>query len=126
MKNRERNLNYIGIHSSEERRIQEDESSSDEDDEKRVYPISTRKQKYGNAGTNIRRNRTDDFQQRKIDKLAEDDKRRLNSESRRKLELLDEESEDEVMTDIGNKRLDGIKKALEAKRKKISVKDAEE
>ena len=50
-KNRERNLNYIGIHSSEGRRIWEDESSSDEDDEKRVYPISTRKQKYENAGT---------------------------------------------------------------------------
>ena len=58
-----------------------------------------------------------------MDKLAEDDKRRLNSESRRELELLDEESEDEVMTDMGNKRLDGIKKALEAKR---SVKDVEE
>src|SRR5437764_894091 len=117
-KNRERNLNYIGIHSSEGRRIREDESSSDEDDEKRVYPISTRKQKYGNADTNIRRNRTNDFQRRKMDKLAEDDKRRLNSESRRELELLDGESEDEVMTDIGNKRLDGIKKVLEAKRKK--------
>ena len=61
VKNRERNLNYIGIHSSEGRRIQEDEFSSDEDDEKRVYPISTRSQKYGNAGTNIRKNKTNDF-----------------------------------------------------------------
>src|SRR5256884_2538051 len=121
-KNRERNLNYIGIHSSEGRRIREDESSSDEDDEKRVYPISTRRQKYGNADTNIRRNRTNDFQRQKMDKLAENDKRRLNSESRRELELLDEESEDEVMTDMGNKRLDGIKKALEAKRKKNKCK----
>src|SRR5437762_3383050 len=34
-KNRERNLNYIGIHSSEGRRIQEDESSSDENNGKR-------------------------------------------------------------------------------------------
>src|SRR5438045_742810 len=57
-----------------------------------------------------------------MDKLAENDKRRLNSESRRELELLDEESEDEVMTDMGNKRLDGIKKALEAKRKKNKCK----
>src|SRR5436190_6595930 len=122
VKNRERNLNYIGIHSSEGRRIQEDEFSSDEDDEKRVLPISTRSQKYGNAGTNIRKNRTNDFQRRKMDKLAENDKRRLNSESRRELELLDEESEDEVMTDMGNKRLDGIKKALEAKRKKNKCK----
>src|SRR2546423_1189232 len=120
-KNRERNLNYIGIHSSEGRRIRKDESSSDEDDEKRVYPISTRSQKYGNAGTNIRRNRTNDFQRRKMDKIAENDKR-LNSESRRELKLLDEESEDEVMTDIRNKRLDGIKKALEAKRKKNKCK----
>ena len=61
-----------------------------------------------------------------MDKLAENDKRRLNSESRRELELLDEESEDEVMTDMGNKRLDGIKKALKAKGRKTSVKDAEE
>src|SRR5207248_11803915 len=110
VKNRERSLNYIGIHSSEGRRIREDESSSDEDDEKRVLPISTRSQKYRNAGTNIRKNRTNDFQRQKMDKLAEDDKRRLNSESRRELELLDEESEDEVMTNIGNKRLDGSKK----------------
>src|SRR5213082_1806489 len=57
-----------------------------------------------------------------MDKLAENDKRRINSETRRELELLDRESEDEVMTDIGNKRLDGIKKALEAKRKKNKCK----
>src|SRR5436190_24131976 len=88
MKNRERKLNYIGIHSSEGRRIHDDESSSDEDDEKRVYPISTRNQKYGNAGTNIRRNRTDNSQQRKMDKLTENDKRRLNLESGKELELL--------------------------------------
>ena len=105
------------IRSSEGRRIQEDEFSSDEDDEKRVYPISTRSQKYGNAGTNIRRNRTDNLQQQKMNKLAENDKRRLNSESGKELELLDEESEDEVMEDTGNK-LSGIKKALEGKRKK--------
>ena len=35
VKNKERNLNYIGIHSSEGRRIQEDESSSDENNGKR-------------------------------------------------------------------------------------------
>jgi hypothetical protein len=122
MKNRERNLNYIGIHSSEGRRIREDESSSDEDEEKRVYPISTRSQKYGNASTNIRRDRTNNFQQRKMDKLAENDRRRLNSESRKELELRDEESEDEVMTDTGNKRLNGIRKALEGKRKKNKCK----
>src|SRR2546423_15338329 len=78
-KNNERHLNYIGIHSSEGSRILDDEFSSDEDEEKRVYPISTRSQKYENAGTNTRRNKTDNFQQRKIDKLAENDKRRLNS-----------------------------------------------
>src|SRR2546430_527604 len=117
-KNNKRHLNYIGIHSSERSRILDDEFSSDEDEEKRFYPILTRSQKYGNAGTNTRRNKTDNFQQRKMDKLAENDKRRLNSESRRELELLDEESEDEIMTDTGNKRLNGIKKALEAKRKK--------
>jgi len=121
-KSRERSLNYIGIHSSEGRRIREDESSSDEDDEKRVYPISTRSQKYGNASTNIRRDRTNNFQQRKMDKLAENDKRRLNSESRRELELLDEENEDEVMADTGNKKVDAIKKALEGKRKKNKCK----
>ncbi len=48
----------MGIHSSEGSRILDDESSSDEDEEKRVYPISTRSQKYGNAGTNTRRNKT--------------------------------------------------------------------
>src|SRR5437764_14600111 len=61
VKSRERNLNYIGIHSSEGRRIREDEFSSDEDDEKRVYSISTRRQKYENAGTNIRKNRTNNL-----------------------------------------------------------------
>src|SRR2546430_580304 len=121
-KNNKRHLNYIGIHSSERSRILDDEFSSDEDEEKRFYPILTRSQKYGNAGTNTRRNKTDNFQQRKMDKLAENDKRRLNSESRRELELLDEESEDEVMTDTGNKRLNGIKKALEVKRKKNKCK----
>src|SRR5256714_1698814 len=117
-KNNKRHLNYIGIHSSERSRILDDEFSSDEDEEKRFYSILTRNQKYGNAGTNTRRNKTDNFQQRKMDKLVENDKRRLNSESRRELELLDEDSEDEVMTDTGNKRLNGIKRALEAKRKK--------
>src|SRR2546423_7949457 len=57
-----------------------------------------------------------------MNKLAENDKRRLNSESRRKLELLDEDSEDEVMTNTGNKRMDAIKKALEGKRKKNKCK----
>src|SRR3989440_8737 len=121
-KNNKRHLNYIGIHSSERSRILDDESSSDEDEEKRFYPISTRSQKYGNAGTNTRRNKTDNFQQRKMDKLAENDKRRLNSESRRELELLDEDSEDEVMANTGNKRMDAIKKALEGKRKKNKCK----
>src|SRR5256714_12636362 len=111
----------MGIHSSEGSRILDDEFSSDEDEEKRVYPISTRSQKYGNAGTNTRRNKTDNFQQRKIDKLAENDKRRLNSESRKELELLDEDSEDEVMI-TRNKRMDAIKKALEGKRKKNKCK----
>src|SRR5256884_8980266 len=62
-KNNERHLNYIGIHSSEGSRILDDESSSDEDEEKRFYPISTRSQKYENARTNTRRNKTDNFQQ---------------------------------------------------------------
>src|SRR5439155_14419942 len=117
-KNNERHLNYIGIHSSEGSRILDDEFSSDEDEEKRVYSISTRSQKYENAGTNTRRNKTDNFQQRKMNKLAENDKRRLNSESRRELELLDEDSEDEVMANKGNKRINAIIKALEGKRKK--------
>src|SRR3954470_14267523 len=103
MKNNERHLNYIGIHSSEGSRILDEEFSSDEDEEKRFYPISTRSQKYENARTNTRRNKTDNFQQRKIDKLAENDKRRLNSESRRELELLDKDSEDEVMANMGTK-----------------------
>ena len=63
MKNNKRHLNYIGIHSSERSRILDEESSSDEDNEKRFYPILTRSQKYGNASTNIRRNKTDNFQQ---------------------------------------------------------------
>src|SRR2546423_1737263 len=121
MKNDKRHLNYIGIHSSEGSRIFDDEFSSDEDEEKRVYSISTRSQKYGNAGTNTRRNKTDNFQQRKMNKLAENDKRRLNSESRKELELLDEDSEDEVMI-TRNKRMDAIKKALEGKRKKNKCK----
>ena len=62
MKNNERHLNYIGIHSSEGSRILDDESSLDEDEEKRFYPISTRSQKYGNAGTNTTRNKMDNFQ----------------------------------------------------------------
>src|SRR5436309_2115216 len=62
-KNNKRHLNYIGIHSSERSRILDEESSSDEDNEKRFYPILTRSQKYGNASTNIRRNKTDNFQQ---------------------------------------------------------------
>ena len=57
-----------------------------------------------------------------MDKLAENDKRRLNSESRKELELLDEDSEDEVIADIGNKRMNAIKKALEGKRKKNKCK----
>src|SRR3954447_12757584 len=121
-KNNEKRLNYISIHSSEGSRILNDESSSDEDEEKRAYPISTRSQKYGNAGTNTRRNKTDNFQQRKMNKLAENDKRRLNSESRRELELLEEDSEDEVMANAENKRMDAIKKALEGKRKKNKCK----
>src|SRR6266480_5753457 len=77
MKNNKRHLNYIGIHSSERSRILDNEFSSDEDEEKRFYPISTRSQKYENAGTNTRRNKTDNFQQRKMDKLAEKDKRKI-------------------------------------------------
>src|SRR5436305_6861778 len=122
MKNNKRHLNYIGIHSSEGSRILDDEFSSDEDEEKRFYSISTRSQKYGNARTNTKRNKTDNFQQRKIDKLAENDKRRLNSESRRELELLDEDSEDEIMANMGNKRMDAIKKALKGKKKKNKCK----
>src|SRR5256714_1253076 len=71
IKNNKRHLNYIGIHSSKGSRILDDETSSDEDEEKRFYPISTRSQKYENARTNTRRNKTDDFQQRKNNKLAE-------------------------------------------------------
>src|SRR3954454_1935232 len=121
-KNNERHLNYIGIHSSEGSRILNDESSSDEDEEKRAYPISTRSQKYENAGTNTRRNKMDNFQQQKMDKLAENDKRRLNSESKKELALLDENSEDEVMANTENKRMDAIRKALEGKRKKNKCK----
>src|SRR4051794_36645206 len=121
-KNNEKCLNYIGIHSSEGSRILNDESSSEEDEEKRAYPISTRSQKYENARTNTRRNKTDNFQQRKMDKLAENDKRRLNSESRKELTLLDEDSEDEVITNTENKRMDAIRKALEGKRKKNKCK----
>src|SRR3954454_10401199 len=124
-KNNERHLNYIGIHSSEGSRILEDESSSDEDKEKRFYPISTRSQKYENAGTNTRRNKTDNFQQRKMNKLAENDKRSLNSESRKELALLDEDSEDEVITNTENKRMNAIRKALEGKRKKNKCKRCE-
>src|SRR4051795_13471586 len=57
-----------------------------------------------------------------MNKLAENDKRRLNSESRRELELLDEDSENEVMANTGNKRMDAIRKALEGKRKKNKCK----
>src|SRR5436305_12631230 len=57
-----------------------------------------------------------------MNKLAENDKRRLNSESRRELKLLDEDNEDEVMANTGNKRMDAIKKALEGKRKKNKCK----
>src|SRR3954454_12148094 len=60
-----------------------------------------------------------------MDKLAENDKRRLNSEFRKELELLDEDSEDEVMANTGNKRIDAIKKALEGKRKKNKCKRCE-
>src|SRR3954451_20017901 len=121
-KNNKRHLNYIGIHSSEGSRILNNESSSDEDKEKRFYPISTRSQKYENAETNTRRNKMDNFQQWKNNKLAENDKRRLNSESRRELELLDEDSEDEVIANTENKRMNAIKKALEEKRKKNKCK----
>ena len=61
MKNNERHLNYIGIHSNEGSRILDDEFSSDENEEKRFYLISTRSQKYENARTNTRRNKTDNF-----------------------------------------------------------------
>ena len=60
-----------------------------------------------------------------MNKLAENDKRRLNSEFRKELELLDEDSEDEVMANTGNKRMDAIKKALEGKRKKNKCKRCE-
>src|SRR5436305_1060035 len=60
-KNNERHLNYIGIYSSEGSSILDDEFSSDEDEEKRFYPISTRSQKYENAGTNTRRNKMENF-----------------------------------------------------------------
>src|SRR5215211_554069 len=57
-----------------------------------------------------------------MDKLVENDRRRLNSESRKELEQLDEESEDEIMTDTENKKKKAIEKALEAKRKKNKCK----
>src|SRR4051812_14721268 len=57
-----------------------------------------------------------------MDKLAENDKRKLNSESRRELDLLDEDSEDKVMANVKNKRMDVIKKALEGKKKKNKCK----
>src|SRR3954454_17452609 len=122
MKNNKRHLNYIGIHFSKGSRILDDEFSSDKDEEKRFYPISTRNQKYKNAGTNTRRNKTNNFQQQQMDKLAENNKRRLNSEFIRELELLDEDSKDKVMANMGNKRMNAIKKALEGKRKKNKCK----
>src|SRR5215212_8507479 len=57
-----------------------------------------------------------------MDKLTEDDRRRLSSESRKELELLDEESEDEIMTDTEGKKKKAIEKALEAKRRKNKCK----
>src|SRR3954447_23836674 len=49
-----------------------------------------------------------------------------NLESRRELKLLDENSEDEVIANTGNKRMNAIKKALEGKRKKNKCKRCEE
>ena len=120
--NRERRLNYIGTQSSEGSEYYDSETSSDKEDERRLYPVSTRSQKYRNAGTNNRRERTNNFQQRKMDKLVENDRRRLNSESRKELEQLDEESEDEIMTDTEEKKKKAIEKALEAKRRKNKCK----
>src|SRR2546423_10210006 len=60
-----------------------------------------------------------------MNKLAENDKRRLNSKSKRKLELLDEDNEDKVMVNTENKRIEAIKKALEGKRKKNKCKRCE-
>jgi len=120
--NRERHLNYIGTQSSEGSEYYDSETSSDKEDERRLYPVSTRSQKYRNAGTNNRRERTNNFQQRKMDKLVENDRRRLNSESRKELEQLDEESEDEIMTDTEGKKKKAIEKALEAKRRKNKCK----
>ena len=60
-----------------------------------------------------------------MNKLAENDKRRLNSESRKELKLLDEDSKDEVMADTENKSMNAIKKALEGKRKKNKCKRCE-
>src|SRR4051794_6348100 len=60
-KNNNRHLNYIGIHYNEGSRILDNKSSSDEDNEKRFYSISTRSHKYENARTNTRKNKTDNF-----------------------------------------------------------------
>src|SRR5437764_7346970 len=107
-RNNERHLNYLGIDSSEGSEIPtEGESSSDEDNERRFYPVSTRSQeKYRNARTN-RRDKLNNNEYRKIDKLAEQNNRRLNSESQKELKLQDDgndSSDDEINGEINSQR----------------------
>src|SRR5437764_6846643 len=132
-KNNECHLNYLGIDSSERREIPtEGEFSSDEDYERRFYPVSTRSQeKYRNARTN-KRDKLDNNEYQRIDKLAEQNNRRLNSESQKELELQNDEndSSDEdmdsqrepVKDNEMNKRNNAIMKALETKRRKNKCK----
>src|SRR5437763_5358471 len=93
-RNNERHLNYLGIDSSEGSEIPtEGEFSSDEDNERRFYTVSTRSQeKYRNARTN-KRDKLNNNEYWRIDKLAEQNNRRLNSESQKELKLQDDEND---------------------------------
>src|SRR5207248_10764204 len=97
-------LNYLGIDSSERSEIPtKGEFSSDEDYERRFYPVSTRSQeKYRNARTN-KRNKLDNNEYWRINKLAEQNNRRLNSESQKELKLQNDEN-DSSDDDMDSKR----------------------
>src|SRR5437764_12906969 len=89
------------------------------------------KKKYRNARTN-KRDKLDNNEYQRIDKLAEQNNRRLNSESQKELELQNDEndSSDEdmdsqrepVKDNEMNKRNNAIMKALETKRRKNKCK----
>ena len=107
-RNNERHLNYLGMDSSEGNEIPtEGEFSSDEDYERRFYPVSTRSQgKYRNARTN-KRDKLDNNEYQRIDKLVEQNNRRLNSESQKELKLQNDEndnSDDNMNIGINSQR----------------------